>query len=631
MKHFIRPAVIVTILTGCAGAAGVAPENKFIEIRSCTLDDKVLSRSDSLSINTIDCESISFVGPLVIAANKKIVIKNAKDLVVVGALYVDGSLTIESDGQPVTFREVKDAKEPYSINVAGEFLSNNVSFSGPAQITFGSETSGPKAITLTKANFTSSASGGPALTFYGDSVDCNESEDKSPYKFSEVSALGLKDDVLNIFNMPNNLAGLDFKPTANGGTIQANLGHLCIAKNKTYELTAARLTYSAEKATVLGTLSLSTKQFTITGNDPVVIDGGVLNSLGSKSDQTVINFSGNGSASSKKIIAKNGAALNLNRSTVKNGSVKVSASKVTMDKSKIISPCQNPDQPDCSKDEDKAAIVLEKGAKADLNETDLQPKTETQILVIEDDGAPSVVLARGNPDDYKAKTNIGRAFYLHQRLYAQLDVPVAPKVAEQLTALNGTYDGPCIKGKESDSSTYRRRFTYDNQFNTYGGIANHPNAAHPHHNQIPTKLQVWRTILTYEGDACQKLISTSHYTGQSFFFISQDANTYSQQLLNDVFYDLKYTYWTYHNENMIKTFNEQMVCGLQNWTVDVSQNITNRECYGTRIHFEGFYDRFEKRENGNLFLSMDYEERPDNLMDLVPQNVSEDFEFIKIN
>ena len=81
---------------------------------------------------------------------------------------------------------------------------------------------------------------------------------------------------------------------------------------------------------------------------------------------------------------------------------------------------------------------------------------------------------------------------------------------------------------------------------------------------------------------------------------------------------------------MISTMNQEKVCGLDTWTIDVAQNITNRECYGTRIRFEGFFDRFERLENGNLYLSMDYEDRPDNLMDLVPQDVYRGFEFIKI-
>ena len=97
-----------------------------------------------------------------------------------------------------------------------------------------------------------------------------------------------------------------------------------------------------------------------------------------------------------------------------------------------------------------------------------------------------------------------------------------------------------------------------------------------------------------------------------------------------MYYDLKHTFWTYHNANMISTLNEQKVCGLSNWTVDVPQNITKRECYGTEIKFEGFFDRFERRENGNLYLSMEFEDRPENLMDLVPIDVYRGFEFVKI-
>jgi hypothetical protein len=213
----------------------------------------------------------------------------------------------------------------------------------------------------------------------------------------------------------------------------------------------------------------------------------------------------------------------------------------------------------------------------------------------------------------------------------QLGIPVEKQVADQLTELNGTYEGPCIKGENSETSSYRRRFTYDNQFNVYQGVALHPNAVHLNHNYLPTKLEVWRTIMTYEGGACEKLISTSHYVGQANFFVSQDdANNYRQRILSDVFYDLKHTFWTYHNDSMISTLNEQKVCGLDTWAIDVAQNITNRECYGTRIQFEGFFDRFERLESGNLYLSMDYEDRPDNLMDLVPQDVYRGFEFVKV-
>ena len=630
MKHFIQPAVLFSIITGCAGAAGVAPENKYLEIRSCVLDDKTVSRSDKLSINTAECESISFKGPLSIPANKKILIKNAKDLVVFGALHIDGSLTIESDGKAVSFREPKDAKEPYIISVSGQLVARDVNFSGPAHITFGSESAAPKSIELTKANFVASPNGAPELTFYGDSVGCSESESTPTYKFTEVTVSSLKDDALNLFNIPSDMSGIEFSPTASGSVL-ANLGDLCVGKNKTFNLASSGLTYSAQKVTVLGTLNLSAKQFTITGDEPLTVDGGVLNSQGSKTDQNVITFASKGSAKNKKIIAKNGAALNLSRSTIQNGSITANASKVTMDKSKIVSACYNPDVTDCASAADKAAIVLENKSKADLNETELQPKVETQILVVEDEGEPSEVLARGNPEDYKARTSGGHVFNLHHRLYVQLEVPVEKHVADQLTELNGTYEGPCIKGENSETSSYRRRFTYDNQFVVFTGTGVHHNAAHGNHNYLPTKLQVWRTILTYEGGACQKLISTSHYIGQANFFVSQDnANSFRQRVLNDVFYDLKHTYWTYHNANMISTLNEQKVCGLDTWTIDVAQNITNRECYGTRIRFEGFFDRFERLENGNLYLSMDYEDRPDNLMDLVPQDVYRGFEFIKI-
>lgn len=34
--------------------------------------------------------------------------------------------------------------------------------------------------------------------------------------------------------------------------------------------------------------------------------------------------------------------------------------------------------------------------------------------------------------------------------------------------------------------------------------------------------------------------------------------------------------------------------------------------------------------NNNLYLSMDYPDRPDHLMDLVPQDVYRGFEFVKI-
>jgi hypothetical protein len=430
--------------------------------------------------------------------------------------------------------------------------------------------------------------------------------------------------------MPSDISGIEFGSTS-GGSILANLGDLCIGKSKTYNLVAPGLTYSAEKLTVLGTLNLSAKQFTLTGNEPLVVDGGVFSSQGSKTDQNVINFSDKGTRKNKMIIAKNGASLNLSRSTIQNGSVTANASKVTLDKSKIVSACYNVDIPDCSAAADKVAIVLENNSKADLNETELHPNVETQILVVEDEGEPSEVLARGNPDHYKAKTSGGHVFNLLHRLYVQLEIPVEKHIADHLTELNGTYEGPCIKGENSDSSSYRRRFTYDNQFIVFNGLGKHQKAAHSNHDHIPTKLQVWRTILTFEGNACQKLISTSHYVGQANFFVGQDTtNNYRQKILNDVFYDLKHTFWTYHNPNMISSLNQEKVCGLDTWTIDVPQNITNRECYGTRIRFEGFFDRFERLESSNLFLSMDYEDRPDNLMDLVPQDVYRGFEFIKI-
>ena len=236
MKHLIQPTLLFSIIAGCAGPAGVAPENKYLEIRSCTLDDKVLSRSDRLSVNTADCDWVSFKGPLSISAGKNIIIKNAKDFVVFGALTIDGSLTIDSAGNAVSFREQKDAKEPYIINVPGQLILSDVSFSGPAQITFGSDLAAPKSIELTSANFVSSPNGAPDLTFYGDSVGCSDTESISTYKFTNVTASSLKDDRLNLINMPSDLSGIEFYP-AGSGSIVANLGTLCVGKNKTYNLT----------------------------------------------------------------------------------------------------------------------------------------------------------------------------------------------------------------------------------------------------------------------------------------------------------------------------------------------------------------------------------------------------------
>ncbi len=630
MKIFLKPAVTLTILTGCAGPAGVAPEKRLLDIRSCVLDAKAIDRAENLTMNTAACDYVTIAGPLAVPANKNIVIKNAKDLVVHDALRIDGSLTIESDG-PVTFREQKDAKESYLIEVTGQFLTKNVSFSGPANLVFGSETSGPKAIDLLNAHLTASPAGAPSLTFYGDTIGCSDAEKEPTYKFTNVTATALKNNSLNLFNMPSSIDGIDFKPTADNETVNANLGKLCIGKNKTYNLANPSLIYSAEEATVLGTLNLSTKQFTLTGDQPFTIDGGALTSNGNETSQSTINFVGQGSPKTKNIIVKNGALVTLSRSTVKNANVRVSAAKITMDKSKVVGACSDSILPECTEDADKAALVLEKGAQADLNETELEPKTESQILVIEDEGQPSVVLARGNPDDYKAKTNAGLNFYLHQRLFVQINVPVEKHIAEQLTALNGTYEGPCIKGEGDASSTFRHRFTYDNEFYFHNAPNIHPYAAFHSHGYVPKKLLVRRTTLTYEGDSCQKLISTNHYVGQANYFVSQTAHNFHQTLLQDVFYDFKQTLWTYHYEDMIKTLNDQKVCGLDTWSADVAQDITGRECYGAVIWFDGYFDRFEKLEHGNLFLSLDVEQRPENLVDLSPETVNRAFEYVKIH